>query len=243
MGSNPTLSANKPSLDTQPLKLVSETLFMTQNETGAKTDECPSEGEISGSDISLGLSSFLEPELSRPEQTLERELFTEDDERAMRSCIRLGAEAATRGEVPVGALVVHEDPESGARRVIAVGFNLRETTHDPTAHAEIVAMRRAAQLLGQWRLDECTLYVTLEPCPMCAGAIVNARVRRVVYGCDDPKAGAGRSLYTLMTDTRLNHRVELQMGLFAHECAQLLKEFFARRRQEKKRAKLQRQQQ
>ena len=220
-------------------------------------DQSQSEAEkTEGSNLSLGLQSFLdqsnegnsrpmsEPsapgELDEPDEPdeldgpLESSEFSELDERSMRACIKLGAEAATRGEVPVGAVVVHHDPTDGTSRVIAVGFNLRETTHDPTAHAEVVAMRRAAQILGQWRLDECTLYVTLEPCPMCAGAIVNARVKRVVYGCDDPKAGAGRSVYALMTDPRLNHRVELSAGLFATECAQLLKDFFAQRRREKR---------
>ena len=158
----------------------------------------------------------------------------DEDHRYMRACLALAHEASHRGEVPVGAIVVHEDPKTHVQEVIGVGFNLRETTHDPTGHAEIVAMRRAARKLGQWRLNECTLYVTLEPCPMCAGAIVNARVRRVVYGCDDPKGGAGRSLYTIMTDERLNHRVELVTGILAEESAQVLKSFFARRRLEKR---------
>jgi tRNA(adenine34) deaminase len=161
-------------------------------------------------------------------------LHQDDDLRYMRACLSLAHEASQRDEVPVGAIVVHEDPETKVREVIGVGFNLRETTHDPTGHAEIVAMRRAAQRLGQWRLNECTLYVTLEPCPMCAGAIVNARIRRVVYGCDDPKGGAGRSLYAIMTDERLNHRVELVTGILAEESAQVLKAFFARRRAEKR---------
>ena len=199
---------------------------------------CQTRGERETQDVvfvkdSAVLTSIQEPDggcSSLSSQTL----YHSDDLRYMRSCLNLAREAALRGEVPVGAVVVHHHPDTGVKEVIGVGFNLRETTHDPTAHAEIVAMRRAAQNLGQWRLNECTLYVTLEPCPMCAGAVVNARVRRVVYGCDAPKAGAGRSLYTLMTDQRLNHRVELVSGVLAEESAQALKVFFARRRREKR---------
>jgi tRNA(adenine34) deaminase len=135
------------------------------------------------------------------------------------------AEAATgRGEVPVGAVVV----AGGA--VIAVAHNERETGNDPTAHAEVLALRRAAAALGSWRLTEADLYVTMEPCPMCAGAIVNARVRRVYYGCDDPKAGAVRSLYQILDDRRLNHRVEVVPGVLSAEAAGLLRAFFGRLR-------------
>jgi len=135
------------------------------------------------------------------------------------------AEAATgRGEVPVGAVVV----AGGA--VIAVAHNERETGNDPTAHAEVLALRRAAAALGSWRLTEADLYVTMEPCPMCAGAIVNARVRRVYYGCDDPKAGAVRSLYQILDDRRLNHRVEVVPGVLSVEAAGLLRAFFGRLR-------------
>ena len=165
------------------------------------------------------------------------ETLDAEDRGYMNACLALAREAAARDEVPVGAIVVHHDPESGARRVVGTGFNIRETAHDPTGHAELIAIRRAGIALGQWRLDECTLYVTLEPCPMCAGAIVNARVRRVVYGCDDPKSGAARSLYTLMNDPRLNHRVELCAGIEADQCAQELKDFFGRKRREKKAAR------
>ena len=164
---------------------------------------------------------------------------SERDHHYMNVCLNLAVEAAARNEVPVGAIVVHhrsDDPY--ADQIIGTGFNLRETTHDPTAHAEIVAMRRASQVLGQWRLDECTLYVTLEPCPMCAGAIVNARIKRVVYGCHDPKAGAGRSVFTLMDDSRLNHRAEISHGILSDRCAHVLTSFFQRRRAENKRARL-----
>ncbi|HEY4395771.1 MAG TPA: tRNA adenosine(34) deaminase TadA [Polyangia bacterium] len=135
------------------------------------------------------------------------------------------AEAATaRGEVPVGAVVV----VGGA--VIAIAHNERETGNDPTAHAEVLALRRAAAALGSWRLTDADLYVTMEPCPMCAGAIVNARVRRLFYGCHDPKAGAVRSLYQLLDDRRLNHRVDVVSGVLGAEAAGLLRGFFERLR-------------
>jgi tRNA(adenine34) deaminase len=131
-----------------------------------------------------------------------------------------------KGEVPIGCVVVH-DPTG---RVIGRGHNVRETERDPTAHAEVVALREAARTLGHWRLVDCTIVVTLEPCPMCAGAIVNARVPRLVYGCDDPKAGAVRTLFTLCEDARLNHRVAVTGGVLAEECAELLRSFFRAQR-------------
>ena len=139
--------------------------------------------------------------------------------------------AAARGEVPVGALIVRTVEQT----IVARGHNLRETLQDPTAHAELLAMRWAAQDLGSWRLDHCTLYVTLEPCPMCAGALLNARIARVVYGCADPKAGAVQSLYSIGLDTRLNHRFALTTGVLEEPCAQLLKQFFLALRQRNKR--------
>ena len=144
----------------------------------------------------------------------------------MREAIALAAGAAAAGEVPIGCVVVHDPSE----RVIGCGYNRRETDHDPTAHAEILAMRQAGRALGHWRLVDCTLVVTLEPCPMCAGAIVNARVPRLVYGCDDPKAGAVKTLYQLCQDERLNHRVEVTCGVLAEECAELLRDFFRAQR-------------
>jgi tRNA(adenine34) deaminase len=140
----------------------------------------------------------------------------------MREALDLARTAAGAGEVPIGAVVVH-DPTG---RVVGRGFNRRRLDHDPTAHAEILATREAGRSLGHWRLLDCTLYVTLEPCPMCAGAIVNARLPRLVYGCDDPKAGAVRTLYQLCDDPRLNHRVEVAGGVLADECAEVLREFF-----------------
>jgi len=145
-----------------------------------------------------------------------------NDQHWMQKAIELARQAAALGEVPIGAVVIHQ-PDG---RLIGQGFNRRELDHDPTAHAEILALRQAAKSLGQWRLTDCTLYVTLEPCPMCAGAIVNARVAALVYGCDDPKAGAVRTLYQLCQDSRLNHRVNVTCGVEVETCAALLGEFF-----------------
>jgi tRNA(adenine34) deaminase len=142
----------------------------------------------------------------------------------MRQALGAAQAATGRGEVPVGAVVVV------GGRVIAVAHNERETGNDPTAHAEVLALRRAAAALESWRLTDADLYVTMEPCPMCAGAIVNARVRRLYYGCHDPKAGAVRSLYQLLDDRRLNHRVDVVPGVLASEAAGLLRGFFERLR-------------
>ena len=144
-----------------------------------------------------------------------------EDEAWMREAIAEARRAEARGEVPVGAVVVHE----GA--IIARGRNEREISQDPTTHAEMIARREAARVLGSWRLIDTTLYVTLEPCPMCAGPLVNARVPRVVWGCSDPKAGATETLYTIGSDPRLNHRFECVPGVLADDCAELLTGFFA----------------
>ncbi len=144
-----------------------------------------------------------------------------EDEAWMREAIAEARRAEARGEVPVGAVVIHE----GA--IIARGQNEREISQDPTTHAEMIAIREAAGVLGSWRLIDTTLYVTLEPCPMCAGALVNARVPRVVWGCSDPKAGATETLYTIGSDLRLNHRFECVPGVLADECSELLTGFFA----------------
>jgi len=143
----------------------------------------------------------------------------------MRRALAAAELAGGRGEVPVGAVVVVGD------EVVAIAHNERETGGDPTAHAEILALRRAAAALGRWRLLDADLFVTMEPCPMCAGALVNARLRRLYFGCDDPKAGAVRTLYTLAEDPRLNHRVEVFPGVLAAEGAALLRGFFSRLRQ------------
>lgn len=147
-----------------------------------------------------------------------------DDLGAMRLALDEARAAELHGDVPVGAVVVR----SGV--VIAARHNERELTGDPTAHAEVLAMRDAAAVVGHWRLDECTLFVTLEPCAMCAGAIVNARVARLVFGATDPKAGAVRSLYELADDPRLNHRAIVESGLLGDEAGELLRAFFAARR-------------
>ena len=138
----------------------------------------------------------------------------------MRRALRLAEEAFAWGEVPVGAIVVRDD------RVLAQAFNLRETLNDPTAHAERLALTLAGRALGTWRLERCVLYVTLEPCPMCAGAIVQSRIARVVYGAADPKAGACDSLYRLVSDLRFNHRAEVTAGVLGDECGELLTRFF-----------------
>jgi tRNA(adenine34) deaminase len=146
------------------------------------------------------------------------------DHAYMRMALEAAEQAGRSGEVPVGAVVVARG------KVVAVAHNQRECNNDPTAHAEVIALRAAAAALGGWRLVDAHLYVTMEPCPMCAGALVNARVRRLVYGCDDPKAGSVRTLYRLLDDARLNHRVEVVPGVLAAEGAALLKSFFSRLR-------------
>jgi tRNA(adenine34) deaminase len=147
-----------------------------------------------------------------------------DAERWMHRALELAREAAAAGDVPVGAVAVLDG------RAIGEGRNEREATGDPTAHAEVVAIRRAAEHVGRWRLDGVALYVTLEPCAMCAGAIVCARVPRVVYGAADPKAGALASRYAVGVDGRWNHVAEVHAGVLAAECGRVLTEFFAARR-------------
>ncbi len=147
-----------------------------------------------------------------------------NDAKYMRSAIQQAEIARENGDVPIGAVIVHEG------RIIARAYNQRELLKDPTAHAEIIALTQAAAALETWRLNNCTMYVTLEPCPMCAGALVLARIDRLVYGCDDPKTGAVRSLYNIVQDQRLNHRLEVTSSVLADECAALLQNFFTRRR-------------
>ena len=146
------------------------------------------------------------------------------DRRFMHSALELARQALESEDVPVGALVVHDG------RIIGRGCNQREKLQDPTAHAEMIALTAAAEYIGHWRLDECTMYVTLEPCAMCAGALVLARVPRLVFGAADGKAGACGSLFTITDDARLNHRVETVSGVLAEPCAELLREFFRHRR-------------
>ncbi|MCL6504253.1 MAG: tRNA adenosine(34) deaminase TadA [Pirellulales bacterium] len=146
-------------------------------------------------------------------------------EEYMRMALAQAEEAMREDEVPVGAVIVHQE------RLIAAAHNQREQLQDPTAHAEMIAITQAAHALGSWRLEGCTLYVTLEPCPMCAGAIVLARLPLLVYGAADPKAGAVESLYRLLSDTRLNHRVQVVSGVLGRECGALLTRFFQQKRQ------------
>ena len=147
-----------------------------------------------------------------------------NDERWMDYALKDAGQALKRKEVPIGAVIVLEN------RIIGRGYNQTETLQDPTAHAEMIAITAAATYLGSRRLEDSTLYVTLEPCAMCAGAIVLARIPRLVFGAFDPKAGACGTLYNLVQDTRLNHRVDLVGGICAEQCGVLLKEFFAKAR-------------
>ena len=147
-----------------------------------------------------------------------------DDTQWMQKAIRLAQEAGERGEIPVGAVVVQYG------EIIGRGQNRREESGDPTAHAEILALQEAGRSLGSWRLEECDLYVTLEPCVMCAGALVWARIRRLIFGARDAKAGGVVSLYEVPTDSRLNHRVEVIEGILTESCAALMTDFFEKLR-------------
>jgi tRNA(adenine34) deaminase len=147
-----------------------------------------------------------------------------DDLRHMHEALRLARAAGETDEVPVGCVIVHNG------RVIGRAHNQREVLGDPTAHAEMVAITQAAEAVGSWRLHGCTLYVTLEPCTMCAGAMILARLDRLVYGAADPKAGAVESVFRILDEPRLNHRVQVTRGLLAEECGAVLSEFFRARR-------------
>jgi tRNA(adenine34) deaminase len=160
----------------------------------------------------------------------------QSDEKFMQFALAQARAAETIGEVPIGAVLVQDGV------IVGRGYNRRETSNDPTAHAEMLAIREAAAKLDSWRLLETTLYVTLEPCPMCMGAIILARIPRVVYGCRDPKAGAAGSLYDLSCDERLNHRVEVSEGVLQQECSALLSNFFRLLREQKKTGKKEQQQ-
>jgi tRNA(Arg) A34 adenosine deaminase TadA len=151
------------------------------------------------------------------------------DAHFMRLALAQARAAAAQGEVPVGAVVVHQG------RVIATGCNAPIARHDPTAHAEIAALRSAAQILGNYRLDGCELFVTLEPCAMCSGALLHARLKRVVFGANDPKTGAAGSVLNLFEEARLNHHTVVQGGVLATDCAKLLADFFRQRRTEHRR--------
>jgi len=151
-------------------------------------------------------------------------LSIHSDEYFMKQALLQAEMASEEDEVPIGAVVVHEN------RIIGRAHNQREQLNDPTAHAEILALTQASAALGSWRLTGATMYVTLEPCPMCAGALVNARVDRLAYGADDAKAGACGTLWNLVQSEKLNHRLQVSRGLMADECRDILQEFFRRKR-------------
>ncbi|MDS9473367.1 tRNA adenosine(34) deaminase TadA [Sporosarcina pasteurii] len=155
----------------------------------------------------------------------------EKDNKYMRMAIAEARKAEKLGEVPIGAIIVHKD------QVIARAHNLRESTQNATTHAELSAIQDACEVLSSWRLEETTLYVTLEPCPMCAGAIIQSRIPRVVYGARDPKGGCVHSLYELLNDARFNHEAEVTEGVLADECGQMLTDFFRAIRERKKQQK------
>jgi tRNA(adenine34) deaminase len=150
------------------------------------------------------------------------------DREYMQMALEEARKAEAIREIPIGAIVVYQE------KVIGRGYNLRETKQDPLLHAEILAIQEAAQYLGSWRLEACTLYVTLEPCPMCAGAILQSRIPRLVYGTKDPKAGCVHSLYHLLNDERFNHQTLVTEGVLADQCAEILRSFFRNLRAAKK---------
>lgn len=166
---------------------------------------------------------------TEPSTELSTEPGAKTDEAWMRLALKVAAKAEKRGEVPIGAVLVHQG------QVLAIGGNERETLHAVLGHAECLAIHRANRKQQSWRLLETTLYVTLEPCLMCAGAILQARIPRVVFGAADPKAGAVISLYEVLNDKRLNHRCEVTGGVLGQECSAMLSQFFRRKREQKKR--------
>ncbi|WP_100400951.1 tRNA adenosine(34) deaminase TadA [Bacillus sp. FJAT-44742] len=157
----------------------------------------------------------------------------EHDQRFMKEAINEALRAEGKGEVPIGAVIVFKG------EIIARGHNERETRQRSDAHAEMIAIEKACEYMGSWRLEDCTLYVTLEPCPMCAGALVQARVPRVVFGAVDPKAGCAGTLMNLLDDSRFNHRAEVRAGILEEECGMLLTSFFQELRKKKKEKKRQ----
>ena len=153
--------------------------------------------------------------------------FKQTDQQFMKAAIEQAKIAEENGDVPIGAVIVYKN------QIIAKAYNQRQQLNDPTAHAEIIALTQAAAFVQNWRLNGCAMYVTLEPCPMCAGALVLARLDRLVYGCDDPKSGACGSIYNIVADERLNHRLQVTAGVLAEDCGAQLQSFFQKRRNEK----------
>ncbi len=189
---------------------------------------------INGSDMREGRATCVAG--VRDGQMAQNDDTATTDEKYMRLALEQAQIAASKGEVPIGAVVVYEPIDPATRRflarprVIASACNLRETTHDPAGHAEFLALQEAARILDAWRLADCTVFVTLEPCIMCAGLMSQARVARCVYGAHDPKAGALGTLYAIHEDKRLNHCFEVTAGILEEECANLLRSFFANKR-------------
>lgn len=163
---------------------------------------------------------------------VKKESEIKNDEYWMRLALKMAKKAAVFGEVPVGAVIIKDN------QLVAKAFNRRETWKTPIGHAEVIAIQRASQKLGSWRLNDCTLYVTLEPCVMCSGAIVQSRVDRLVYGATDPKGGAVDSLYQVVSDQRLNHRCVVESGLLKDQSQKILQEFFRSLRERNKNSKL-----
>ena len=159
-----------------------------------------------------------------------RKILTED-EKYMKEAIRQAKKAAVLKEVPIGCVIVYED------KIIGRGYNRRMVDHSALAHAEIAAIKKACKRMGDWRLEECELYVTLEPCPMCAGAIVQARIPEVMIGCMNPKAGCAGSIYNLLQEPAFNHQVSLFKGVLEEECSQMMKSFFKELREARKKKK------
>ena len=149
------------------------------------------------------------------------------EEKYMREAVRQAKKAAALNEVPIGCVIVHEG------KIIGRGYNRRMTDHSVLAHAEIIAIKKACRKMGDWRLEDCTIYITLEPCPMCAGAFVQARIPRAVIGCMNPKAGCAGSVLNLLQEDGFNHQVEIEVGMMGEECSQMLKDFFRSLRKKK----------
>ena len=149
------------------------------------------------------------------------------EEKYMREAVRQAKKAAALNEVPIGCVIVHEG------KIIGRGYNRRMTDHSVLAHAEIIAIKKACRKMGDWRLEDCTIYITLEPCPMCAGAIVQARIPRAVIGCMNPKAGCAGSVLNLLQEDGFNHQVEIEVGMMGEECSQMLKDLFRSLRKKK----------
>ena len=160
------------------------------------------------------------------DKNIQAALSTETDEYYMLEAVKAAQIALDAGDVPIGAVIVFE------KKIIARGWNQRELLQDPTAHAEMIALTQAAEHIGSWRLHGCRMYVTLEPCTMCAGALILSRIESLIYACSDPKTGAVGSLYNLLDDPRHNHRIEVRKGVLAEPCSIMLSDFFKQRRRQ-----------